>query len=95
MKTVVLGLILVLFIISSCSNAQETAQNLPEESFCGTSTKASCTSDSDCISSGCSGQICQSSSEEQSISTCEYKDCYDEAVYGFSCTCIEQKCSWG
>ena len=56
--------------------------------FCGTSTYGSCTSDSGCITSGCSGQICQSVKEEPAITTCEYKDCYNAAKYGMACKCI-------
>ncbi|MSR85885.1 eight-cysteine-cluster domain-containing protein [Candidatus Woesearchaeota archaeon] len=72
-------------------------QTIPEETtsdFCGSSTYDSCTTDSDCTTGGCSGQICQSSSTEPSISTCEYQGCYNSELYSLSCACYEQKCSW-
>jgi len=62
--------------------------------FCGTSTEASCENDSDCTTDGCSGQICRSTSEEPTITTCIYKDCYDDAKYGVSCGCVDGKCRW-
>lgn len=65
-----------------------------EESFCGTSTNGSCSSNSECITAGCSGQICQSSSEEERISTCEYRECYDKTKYSLSCSCKENQCQW-
>lgn len=66
----------------------------PEEDFCGSSTEAECDFDSDCKTAGCSGQICQGVKEEESFSTCEYKDCYNEETYGVSCGCVEGSCQW-
>jgi eight-cysteine-cluster-containing protein len=57
------------------------------ESFCGSSTQGPCSSDSDCITSGCSGQICQSVSEDISSICGEHKDCYNAAKFGMSCKC--------
>ena len=64
------------------------------EEFCGFSTKSGCQNDSDCKKSGCSGQICQSISEESKISTCEWRDCYNAENYGLECKCVENQCQW-
>ena len=66
----------------------------PTESFCGSSTYGSCNSDSDCISGGCSGQVCQSKNEEGVITNCAYRDCYSAEKYGLSCKCSDSKCQW-
>jgi eight-cysteine-cluster-containing protein len=57
--------------------------------FCGKSTEGPCTSDSDCITGGCSGQVCQSIKEEPIITTCEYRDCYNAENYGMKCKCVK------
>jgi len=62
--------------------------------FCGSSTKGKCTTNTDCITGGCSGQVCQSSSEESIVSTCEYQDCYDAQKFGLACQCSNQQCQW-
>jgi len=66
----------------------------PASQFCGSSTKGKCATNTDCITGGCSGQICQSASEESIISTCEYQDCYDAQKFGLSCRCLNQQCQW-
>ena len=62
--------------------------------FCGESTKGSCNTDEDCVSAGCSGQICQSIDEESLITTCEFLECYNQEFYGVSCGCVNNKCQW-
>jgi len=64
------------------------------EEFCGSSTNGGCASNSDCITGGCSGQVCQSKNEEGVITTCEFKDCYVAKNYGFECKCTDSKCQW-
>lgn len=64
------------------------------DNFCGTSTNGPCSVDADCITGGCSGQVCQSKSEEPVITTCEYRDCYNAQVYGLTCGCKNKKCQW-
>ncbi len=64
------------------------------EEFCGTSTNGSCVSDSDCIATGCSGQVCWSKNEESLVTTCEWKACYRAKDYGFECKCVNSKCQW-
>jgi len=62
--------------------------------FCGTSTRAACASDADCLAGGCSGQVCQSRSEPAAATTCEWRDCYDAKAYGVTCGCAGGKCAW-
>ncbi|MEM2933613.1 MAG: DUF333 domain-containing protein [Methanocellales archaeon] len=66
----------------------------PLSNFCGWSTYGNCSSDLDCIKSGCSGQVCQSKQEKPVITTCEWRDCYDAKPYGLECKCINQQCQW-
>jgi len=77
-------LIGVLFL-NGCVN-----QNL--ENFCGTSTLSECSSDSDCVSDGCSGEICRSVNDESYMTACEWKDCYEKN--NIECKCVENKCSF-
>jgi len=64
------------------------------EPFCGTSTLASCSSDSDCQKGGCSGQVCGRKGEEI-VTSCEWRECYAAENYNLSCLCINNKCQWG
>ncbi len=64
------------------------------EGFCGSFTYGGCSSDLDCLTGGCSGQVCQSKNEELIITTCEWKDCYDDTKYGVTCGCVNNKCLW-
>lgn len=62
--------------------------------FCGSSTYGSCITDADCMSAGCSGQICQSTTEENAITTCEWKECYNAESFGLGCGCVNNQCQW-
>ncbi|MFO8016955.1 MAG: eight-cysteine-cluster domain-containing protein [Candidatus Woesearchaeota archaeon] len=64
------------------------------DDFCGRSTMAECSSDSDCKADGCSGQVCMGAGEEQVVTTCEFRECYDNEEYGLDCGCVEGKCKW-
>ena len=77
----------------SC-DLKEPEREPPTEGFCGTSTEAECSTDSDCETGGCSGQVCQGASEEEAITTCEWRECYDAEEFGASCGCVEGKCQW-
>lgn len=79
-------LLIMLILLVSCST--------PKEEFCGSSTLESCSSNSDCSKGGCSEQICKSSSEEELVTTCEWKDCYYSVEYDLECGCIDEKCQW-
>lgn len=62
--------------------------------FCGSSTKTQCQTDADCVSGGCSGQICGSANDQGGVSTCEWTDCYDKTKYGVNCGCVAEECQW-
>ncbi|HIH14978.1 MAG: hypothetical protein QT08_C0016G0017 [archaeon GW2011_AR17] len=95
MKALFLGCLLILLTITSCTVQEDTSTDEERsEAFCGTSSKGSCTADSECRSGGCSGQICQAATEEERITTCEYKDCYNAEDYSLSCSCVENQCLW-
>lgn len=64
------------------------------QSFCGWSTYASCSKDSDCQAGGCSGQVCERIGEG-TMTTCEFKECYVAENYNLTCQCINNKCQWG
>ena len=66
----------------------------PNLEFCGKSTYSECSSDEDCIVTGCSSQICQSKHEELAITTCEFKDCYDANKFKLICKCFNNRCQW-
>jgi len=65
-----------------------------KEDFCGWSTYGKCSLDLDCLIDGCSGQVCRSKFEGPTLTTCEWKECYDETKYGLTCKCLENKCQW-
>ncbi len=63
--------------------------------FCGWATSGACKTSADCVRSGCSGEVCQSASEQPAITSCIYKSCYDAAAAGVSCGCVAGRCQWG
>lgn len=64
-----------------------------EEDFCGTSTNKACESDADCVEAGCSGHVC-AGKDEDIMTTCEFKECYNNENYGVSCGCFDGVCGW-
>ena len=62
--------------------------------FCGTSTNGICQTPSDCVTDGCSGQVCKSVSEAEIITTCEMRSCYNSSKYWKICDCVDNKCQW-
>ncbi len=68
--------------------------NTPQEEFCGWSTQGNCSTDADCVTGGCSSQVCQSTFEDPVMTTCEYKECYNAALYDMECKCVEGACQW-
>jgi eight-cysteine-cluster-containing protein len=100
-KIIIYALLISLFLSGCATKAnkiqaeiRKQVQVAPKEDFCGSSTYGICSSHSDCSRGGCSGQFCQSRYEEGIISTCEYRDCYNAAVYNLGCKCIRGKCQW-
>jgi len=63
--------------------------------FCGISTEYACESNDDCMTGGCSGQVCQGVEEEKIMTTCQFRECYSGEKYGLTCGCFENKCIWG
>ncbi len=52
-----------------------------------------CTTDADCVRSGCSGTVCQEKTAEPVFTTCEYKAEY--ACYqNIPCGCVEGQCAF-
>jgi eight-cysteine-cluster-containing protein len=88
----------------SASSASETkpedtgpppkAPPAPAEKFCGWSSNGSCQSDMDCITSGCSGEVCQSANESVYNTICQSSDCYDAELYSLRCACQNNTCQW-
>jgi eight-cysteine-cluster-containing protein len=64
------------------------------EEFCGFSTDGQCSADAECITGGCSGQVCLSVHDELMATTCEYRECYNNELYGLTCGCVNNKCQW-
>lgn len=63
--------------------------------FCGWSTYEACSTDPDCETAGCSGQVCHLKDGKESIfTTCEAKECYSDEKYGVECGCVDKKCQW-
>ena len=56
-------------------------------------TQLKCQVDSDCVTDGCSGQICRSKLDESVMTTCEWKEeyaCYKKE----GCLCQSGQCAW-
>lgn len=80
-------ILLLIFILFLTSCTQQSSQD-----FCGLSSYANCSSDSECLVGGCSGELCQSVNTEPSVSICEWKDCYENT--GQECKCVSNECQW-
>ena len=76
------------------SEDETTLETEDESGFCGTSTLGVCVIHSDCVKAGCSNSVCQSKSEEPSVTTCEFRECYDAEEFDAKCGCIKGKCQW-
>ena len=56
------------------------------------STPGECTSDADCVRTGCNGEVCVPSDQAGEVfTTCEVRLCYHVLD---SCSCIEGQCGW-
>lgn len=98
------AIIIAVILSSACTSEPESIENkttpteteLPplDTEFCGRSTNGACANDNDCMTGGCSGQVCQSKNEEPVITTCEYRECYDAKKYNAACRCTQSKCQW-
>jgi eight-cysteine-cluster-containing protein len=64
------------------------------DGFCGDSSYAHCSSDSDCVADGCCMEACVSLEEVVLCFWCDWRDCYDAGKYGLACTCVNGECQW-
>ncbi|MFH1392071.1 MAG: eight-cysteine-cluster domain-containing protein [bacterium] len=62
--------------------------------FCGRSSYGHCNTNDDCLERGCSGQVCMSKSDEPMGTTCEWRNCYKNELYGMQCRCVKNRCQW-
>ncbi len=79
MKKILLFL-LILFILGGCKTQKPV-------------TGTECLVDSDCITAGCSSQLCVSNEKSSVVTSCEYKPEY-ECYKSSHCGCIQGTCSW-
>lgn len=87
-------LILLLLWLPACHGTRAPSNAADPKDFCGQSTRGPCQSDADCKTGGCSKQICQSKSEGDAITACDYKECYDASRFGLQCSCQQGECKW-
>ena len=80
--------------LKKVAQAIEAGAPVKTADFCGVSKKSACEVDTDCVAAGCSNSICQATTDAQTISTCEFKDCYVAKNYGLSCGCVDKQCTW-
>ena len=58
----------------------------------GPSAAGECTTDADCVTAGCSGEVCAAkASAEGLMTTCEIRPCFAALD---TCGCVEGVCSW-
>lgn len=62
--------------------------------FCGISVGSKCSNDKECVTGGCSGQVCQGANEEPLATICDMRDCYVASNYGVECGCVDSECQW-
>ena len=96
-------IILLTFFLVACSD--QNNQDFDEmpiyedpvdevQEFCGYSSIDSCNVDIDCMTTGCSGQICHAVISGDVITDCEYKECFNAENFGLRCGCFEGLCAW-
>jgi eight-cysteine-cluster-containing protein len=72
---------------------QYTLDEPTVEEFCGSSTNATCQYDSDCMQTGCTAQVC-AGKDEQIITDCMARSCYNAKQHNLECSCLDNKCQW-
>lgn len=88
MRKIIILLLLIPLSLVGCELKESATEDIETPS-----TGAECSSDSDCITGGCSGTICQSKDSEPVFTTCEWRgeyDCYRQ----IDCGCDNGKCEW-
>lgn len=71
---------------------QVTKKSVPPSFVSGNSrfSNGSCTEDTDCLVTGCSGEVC---GNESVITTCEYREDFPNKRT-HTCGCVQKKCGW-
>ena len=96
--TIILLCIAVALVIAGCEETGLESDAVPgividDGPIGGKRGSLSCTVDSDCVTGGCSGTICQHKDERPIMTTCEFKPeyaCYKQ----IGCLCIDGSCMW-
>lgn len=76
------------------STFSQSALIAPSPEYYGNSTFATCSSDSECVISGCNSEICQGERDEGSLSICILPDKPTPQQLGFTCRCYTARCQW-
>ncbi|MBI4149522.1 eight-cysteine-cluster domain-containing protein [Candidatus Woesearchaeota archaeon] len=91
-KRIIPILVLAIFLIS-CETPEETPKEKQQDKPAQT-TNIECASDADCLTGGCSGQICGAKERVKGlITTCEWREEY-ACLRLTSCSCINNTCQW-
>ncbi len=88
---------LSVFVADGCAGDSSSSQSESGNGgFCGTSTKAACSADTDCVVDGCWNQVCRGAEEPPIITICggERTECYDADKYSKACGCVDNQCQW-
>src|SRR3989338_2363502 len=84
-KTIMAALLLLAVITTACQTQPQPPQ---------ANDSAECSTDADCATAGCSGELCAKAEDvEGIITTCEYREEY-ACLKQTSCGCNEGKCGW-
>jgi hypothetical protein len=66
----------------------DAANRVPVEGVCVKNAGDACSSDADCTSGGCGGELCYNPSISDGVSTCEC------TAPNYGCGCVQGSCSW-
>lgn len=91
---IILLCLVLAFAIIGCEEEDLESDVVPDDvPLGGERASLRCAEDSDCVTGGCSGTICQHKDTEPIMTTCEFKPeyaCYKQ----IKCGCIDGKCVW-
>ncbi|MBI2445635.1 eight-cysteine-cluster domain-containing protein [Candidatus Micrarchaeota archaeon] len=94
MKAAIAVLMVAALVLSGCTaGPSATPSPTPTASPSASIAALECQTDTDCVVSGCSGQICQAKSKPPAVTTCEYRDDYVCYKPG-GCLCQAGTCAW-
>ena len=104
-----LGIIFFLFVLQGCSQSNSsTPMNTTRiieppplgndedknKEYSGDSSFAVCTTDTDCVSSGCNGELCLGKKQETFMSVCIVPTKPLPKYFGYHCGCTTEQCQW-